>query len=105
MNKKHKFAMGIVICLLLILLFKIIFDDKGVVDLFELKKRLYSIESKNKKLKEENRKLIHIIEKLKNDQKYVERVARDDLGMISKDEMILKFKKNSENTKKRVQDE
>ena len=105
MNKKHKFGVGIVIFLLIFLLFEIVFDEKGVIDLFELKERIHTIEQTNKKLIKENIKLTHIIERLKNDQKYVESVARKDLGMISKDEIILKFKNRAENKKKQVKDE
>ena len=105
MKKKHKFGVGIVIFLLIFLLFEIVFDEKGVIDLFELKERIHTIEQTNKKLIKENIKLTHIIERLKNDQKYVESVARKDLGMISKDEIILKFKNRAENKKKQVKDE
>lgn len=105
MNKKHKFGVGIVIFLLIFLLFEIVFDKKGVLDLFKLKERIHTIEQTNKKLIKENIKLTHIIERLKNDQKYVESVARKDLGMISKDEIILKFKNKAENKKKQVKDE
>jgi cell division protein FtsB len=34
--------------------------------------------------------LYNEIERLKNDDKYIENIARQELGMIGKDEMILK---------------
>ena len=41
-------------------------------------------------LAKENLILYSEIERLKNDSKYIENIARQELGMIGKDEVILK---------------
>jgi cell division protein FtsB len=47
----------------------------------------------NDALKKENLSLYREIERLKNDPEYVEDVARKELGVIGKDEVIIKVKK------------
>ncbi len=100
MNKKHIFIIGVAVFLMLFMLLKIVFDDNGVLDLYEVKKKISVIEATNEKLRLENTKLATIIERLKNDQKYVEDVARKELGMVGKDEIIFKFKNEVQKTKK-----
>ncbi|MBW1812804.1 MAG: septum formation initiator family protein, partial [Deltaproteobacteria bacterium] len=39
------------------------------------------------------------IDRAKNDPAYIEAVARQELGMIGKDEVILKFNKDMKNRK------
>ncbi|MCP3927329.1 MAG: septum formation initiator family protein [Desulfobacterales bacterium] len=100
MNKKHIFIIGVAVFLMLFMLLKIVFDDNGVLDLYEVRKKINVIEATNEKLRLENKKLATIIERLKNDQKYVEDVARKELGMVGKDEIIFKFKNEVKKTKK-----
>ena len=56
---------------------------------------------KNAELKQENISLYREIGRLKNDPKYVENVARQELGVIGKDEVIIKVKKPSVSNRKR----
>ena len=48
---------------------------------------------KNEALTKKNLSLYREIERMKNDPKYVENVARKELGVIGKDEVIIKVKK------------
>ena len=52
--------------------------------------------NENQKIEAENLKLYRKIERLKHDPEYIENVARQELGMAGKDEIIIKFqnKKN-----------
>ena len=61
--------------------------------------------NENKKIEAENLKLYHKIERLKHDPEYIENVARQELGMTGKDEIIIKFKnKKMENNDERIRE-
>ena len=57
----------------------------------------------NEKLKQDNLSLYRTIERLKNDPEYIESIARKELGMIKKDEVILKPKNRVDKGKKTSQ--
>jgi len=75
------------------MLFFIVFGENGLVDLNRLKAERDGLLKKNAELSRKNLSLYHEIERLKNDPKYIEDVARQELGVIGKDEVILKVKK------------
>ena len=89
----------------LMLLF-IVFGENGLTDLYKLKTKKDNLTTKNEELKKENLSFYREIERLKNDPGYVEDVARKELGVIGKDEVIIKVKpkpsvsKSERNTKK-----
>jgi cell division protein FtsB len=80
-----------IMTMFLMLLF-IVFGENGLTDLYKLKMGRDNLSEKNDELKKENLSLYREIERLKNDPRYVEDVARKELGVIGKDEMIIKVK-------------
>jgi cell division protein FtsB len=70
----------------------IVFGENGLTDLYKLKMEKDNLLKKNDELKKENLSLYREIERLKNDPGYVEDVARKELGVIGKDEVIIKIK-------------
>jgi len=80
-----------VFLLLSFFLFFIIWGDQGVIDLLQLKKEHEQLSKYSSEIEYENMNLHRIINRLKHDPEYVERIARTELGMIRKDETILKF--------------
>ena len=88
----QKILMGFVIAALFFLLLFIIFGENGVVDLHMLKMKRDNLIKRNAVLSQENLSLYREIERLRNDPKYVENVARQELGLIGKDEVIFKVK-------------
>jgi cell division protein FtsB len=74
------------------MLLLIIFGDNGVTDLRLLQTKRDRLIEKNETLARENVQLYHQIERLKNDPDYIESIARQELGMIGKDEVILKLR-------------
>jgi cell division protein FtsB len=70
----------------------IVFGENGLSDLFRLKKQKDALSQKNGELKKENLSFYREIERLKHDPRYVEEVARKELGVIGKDEVIIKVK-------------
>lgn len=71
----------------------IIFGENGLTDLYRLKTKRDRIVKKTVELTKKNLSSYREIERLKNDPKYVEDVARKELGVIGKDEVIIKVKK------------
>lgn len=76
----------------LMLLF-IVFGENGLTDLYKLKMEKDNLSKKSDELKKKNLSLYREIERLKNDPGYVEDVARKELGVIGKDDVIIKVKK------------
>ena len=90
MGSKQKILLaGAILALFAMLLF-IMFSDKGLADLFALKGERDRLLHENRRLKSENETLYRTIERLRNDPEYIESIARKELGMIRKDEVILK---------------
>ena len=70
-----------------------LFGENGLADLYRLKTERDILIKKNDELIRENLSLYREIERLKNDPEYVENVARNELGVIGKDEVVIKVKK------------
>ncbi len=94
MTTKQNIILSLIILALFCLGLLIIFSDYGLVDYNQLKKERDGLIEKNASLTRENLSLSREIDRLKNDAKYVEKVVRKELGMIGKDEVIIKLKKN-----------
>ena len=94
-NKQKNLIYFFLLTLFSMLLF-ILFSDKGLSDLFKLKSERDRLMNQNVQLKKENDTLYRTIERLRNDPEYIESVARKELGMIKKDEVILKPKDNKD---------
>jgi cell division protein FtsB len=79
------------ILLLFNLLLVTIFSDYGLVDLASMRRDRDLLIEKNDALVKENLAMSREIDRLKNDLDYIESIARRELGMIKKDEIILKI--------------
>ena len=75
--------------ILIILFFFIIFGDRGLIDLYHLKNKRDLLVEQNEKLAREIEDLKRFVDRLeKEDPELIERIARDELKMIGKDEFI-----------------
>jgi cell division protein FtsB len=90
MTKKQNILLSISVLLLLALFFFIIVSEHGLADLRFLKKERDRLVEENKKLARENQAISVEIDRLKHDPLYIESIARQELGMIGEDEIILK---------------
>lgn len=90
MNKFHKILLGMTGLVLLGFLLAIVFGDDGFVDLQHMRKQRDAMMLQNEAVREVNRALYRESDRLKNDPHYIENVARQELGMIGRDEVILK---------------
>jgi len=77
--------------LLSFFLFFIIWGDQGFMELSELQLEYQQLCNYSQSLEQENVNLHRLIKRLKHDPKYVERIARTELGMIRDNETIIKF--------------
>lgn len=71
----------------------IIFSENGYMALKRLEKEKLVLMKKNEKINAENLQYYRTIKRLKHDPKYIESVARQELGMTGKEEIIIKFKR------------
>ena len=67
-----------------------LFGERGVRDLYNRKGELARIETTNARLRMENRDLYREVDRLKHDRKYIETIARQELGLVGEDEIILR---------------
>lgn len=70
-----------------------IFGNNGIITYRELKRSYVELQSKVSALEEENERLAEEIYLLKNDPSYIERIAREELGMVKPGEVIFYVRK------------
>jgi cell division protein FtsB len=90
MTKKQSIILSIAAALMLSLLFFIIFGEHGLFDLNTLKAEKVQLNKTNELLTHKNFSLSVEIDRLKHDPHYIENVARQELGMVGENELILK---------------
>ena len=66
----------------------IIFSANGALRYYKLHKEINIVRQENQRLKEENRNIRQELDRLKNDPRYREEVARKKFGLIKKNEII-----------------
>jgi cell division protein FtsB/cell division protein DivIC len=83
----------IVLIVVSVLIFGIVtfFGEKGILHLISMRKELVRVKEKNFKLEEENQKLKEEVKRLKSDKRYIEEIARKELGMVKEGEIIYQF--------------
>ena len=77
----------------------IVFNEYGLADLRLLKQERDQLLQKNAQLEKENLSMYRQIDRLKNDLKFIESVARQELGMVGKDEIVFNLKKPEKDEK------
>ncbi len=85
--KIGRFLLGFFLLIVLL----IIFGDRGLMDYHILKGKLISLEEFNKGMVSENRLLEKEILLLRGDLQYIEMMARKELGMVKKGDIVYRF--------------
>lgn len=80
----------LIIFLLLIGLL-ITFGDRGFVDNYMMKEKLAAIRKTNEQMIHKNKELKKKIVLLRNNLQYIEMVARNEIGMVKKENIIYRF--------------
>jgi len=68
-----------------------VFGNNGLYDVYRLRKERDNINRQSKAVEEENRVLEEEIRLLKTDKRYVGYIARKELGMIGKREVVYRI--------------
>jgi len=80
---------GKVLLLFLILMGSVIlFGSRGVLDNYRLNQKLLDIQNSNGELVVKNDALKKEILLLRSDMRYIEKVARDELGMVRRNDRV-----------------
>ncbi len=67
------------------------FGPDGIAQALRLEQDLSSLEQKNEELRQENRDLQRQVNSLRKDRGAIERVARDELGMVRPEDIVFLF--------------
>ena len=82
--------------LLLLLQYRLWFDDTGLVESASLKQRVTQLEQDNRVQQSENDLLLADVLELRNGTELLEEKAREDLGLIKADETFILFNEAAE---------
>jgi len=74
----------------------VIFGDNALLELNRVKREKNILIKKNEELARENNSMYTEIERLRHDPEYIENIARRELGMIGKNEIIFKVEKKTD---------
>lgn len=83
------------ICIIILALLWVVFaPGSGIFFLQRQKKQLAALEAEQQRLIQENKDISEDIEHLQKDKSYLEQVAREEYGMLKKNEMVFDFNKD-----------
>jgi len=88
---KKRSILLLILSLFLILGLLTLFGEKGILHLLRLRKEMSRIQEDNRKIEAENRKLREEVKRLQNEKRYIEEIARKELGMVKEGEVIYWF--------------
>ena len=86
------------VVLILMILGLAAFTDQGLLGLYHRKQEQARLEERLAQLQAENAALRSEIERLQSDPAYLEKVAREELGMVHQDELVFQFKSEPRKT-------
>jgi cell division protein FtsB len=76
-----------------VLFFFTIFGGRGLIQIYHLKREREKIECGNARLRAENQKLPAQIERMKHSKDEVEKIAREELGLVKRGEVVYQFER------------
>ncbi len=85
---------GVLVTILLlasVMIFFTFFGDKGLLQVYRLRRELREIERVDMELRQENERLIGEIDNLRTNKTYIEELARRELGLVKKGEIVYQF--------------
>jgi len=74
----------------LLIMLWLTFSPWGAISYFRLERELTEARNRNLELAETNRTMTSEIDRLKHDSTYLEKVARDQYGLLRKNEVVFK---------------
>ncbi len=76
------------------------FGEKGILHLLRFKGELTRIKEENQRAEEENQRLREEVKRLQQEKRYIEEIARKELGMVKEGEVIYQFESPNDRNKK-----
>ena len=70
-----------------------IFAPEGLPRLRGLERELAGVDAENRQLERESEELRNYVARLRDDPAAVERIARDDLGLVRQSDVVFQFKR------------
>lgn len=95
----------IVAGVLALLLGAALFGDNGVLHLWQLRGEVESLHRDVQALEAENERLSRAITELRNDPSALERIAREELGLVRPGERVLRFPRSPRSPGEPLSDE
>jgi len=92
-------------CILGPLLGWLVFGERGFLHLYRAEQERQEYIEKIRQLSEQNQIMLDEIEKLRNDMDYIEHLARTELNMVKKNEIIYKFGERPERSAPSAQED
>lgn len=91
MKIRKKPILLLMLVFVLVLLVLVFFGERGILHRLRLQRELARIKAANAKVEEENRKLKEEVRRLQTEKKYIEEIARKELGMVKEGEIVYQF--------------
>ncbi len=91
LKKSHPWLSLTVVVLLLGFAFVTAFGERGLLHLWRLSEENKRLGEKNFRLHRENEILRDKIHRLRHDNRYLEKIAREDLGLVRPGEIVYQF--------------
>lgn len=88
-NASQSLAMVFAVMMIVFMFFLIIVGDNGISDLQLMKTERQALLAAYADIKRKNLQLYQEIERLKKDPAYIEAIARHDLGLVGKKEIVI----------------
>jgi cell division protein FtsB len=88
-----KILIAVLVALLILLQYRLWLGDGSVRTAIQLKQQISAQQAQNQKLVEQNQMLLAEVQDLKSGKQAVEERARNDLGMVKKDETFYQIVK------------
>lgn len=89
--KPRKYRLWIVVAVVAAVLYFVLGGTSGVIGLYRMHAELKALEQEIERKNEAIDSLSAKVERLRNDFDYVERMAREELGMAKENEKVYKF--------------
>ena len=87
----NKRVLVAVLMLVSVMIFFTFFGEKGLLQVYRLRRELKEIERVNMELRQENERMRAEIGNLRTNKKYIEELARRELGLVKKGEIVYQF--------------
>ncbi len=91
--KKYKPLICFICICLIATLYWVLYAPYGAVEYSQIDSDIKKLSSDIEMLSNQNNAMKEEINKLQNDSQYVEDIARKDLGLLKKNELVFEFKK------------